>query len=106
MSRIPTALLAIILFSALAAEALELAASHPQPGATAQESGMGNKRIETGTQEFESDTRLQFSAETFDRTRSTTSVLFGPDRRLYAASAFGSNRLMLGFDRPALRCLK
>jgi hypothetical protein len=33
---------------------------------------------------------LVFTAESFDDTRSMTSVLFGPDRRLYAADAFGS----------------
>jgi len=33
--------------------------------------------------------RSHFTAETFDKTRSMTTVLFGPDRRLYAASAFG-----------------
>lgn len=32
---------------------------------------------------------LEFTAQRFDTTRSTTTILFGPDRRLYAASAFG-----------------
>jgi hypothetical protein len=33
---------------------------------------------------------LVFTSETFDDTRSMTTVLFGPDRRLYAADAFGN----------------
>ena len=33
---------------------------------------------------------LVFSPRTFDRTRSMTTVLFGPDDRLYAADAFGN----------------
>lgn len=36
------------------------------------------------------DERLVFEPEQFDGTRSMTTVLFGPDRRLYAADAFGN----------------
>ncbi|CAN5161744.1 hypothetical protein BH23VER1_BH23VER1_32120 [soil metagenome] len=46
-------------------------------------------RFTTGSQEFAPDDRLVFEPETFDRTRSMTTVVFGPDRRLYAADAFG-----------------
>lgn len=45
--------------------------------------------FDTGDAQFDRDGRLRFVPEVFDRTRSMTTVLFGPDRRLYAASAFG-----------------
>lgn len=43
----------------------------------------------TGSDEFHPGRRLHFEQFVFDETRSMTTVLFGPDRRLYAASAFG-----------------
>ena len=47
-------------------------------------------RFTTGAVEFDRGERLVFEPQVFDRTRSTTTVLFGPDKRLYAADAFGS----------------
>jgi len=47
-------------------------------------------RFRTSAERFEREGRLEFAAETFDRRRSTTTVLVGPDRRLYAADAFGT----------------
>jgi hypothetical protein len=47
-------------------------------------------RFTTGSQVPAVSTGLVFTAERFDHTRSMTTVLFGPDRRLYAADAFGS----------------
>lgn len=47
-------------------------------------------RFTTSPEAVKPDARLVFTAERFDATRSMTTVLFGPDRRLYAADAFGS----------------
>jgi hypothetical protein len=47
-------------------------------------------RFTTSREAVKPDARLVFTAERFDGTRSMTAVLFGPDRRLYAADAFGS----------------
>lgn len=47
-------------------------------------------RFTTGNMAFPRSQRLAFVPEIFDPTRSMTTVLFGPDRRLYAADAFGS----------------
>ena len=47
-------------------------------------------RFKTGAYGFEQNQRLTCSPEIFDDTRSMTTVLFGPDRRLYAADALGS----------------
>lgn len=43
----------------------------------------------TGNKSAVDGAGLRFAAQTFDKTRSMTTVLFGPDRKLYAASAFG-----------------
>lgn len=43
----------------------------------------------TGVKSFDPGNRLVFELETFDEARSMTTILFGPDRRLYAADAFG-----------------
>ena len=45
------------------------------------------RRFRTGNSP--SGQSMLFESETFDNTRSMTTILFGPDRRLYAASAFG-----------------
>jgi glucose/arabinose dehydrogenase len=47
-------------------------------------------RFTTSPEVLQPDARLVFAAERFDGARSMTTVLFGPDRRLYAADAFGS----------------
>ena len=44
-------------------------------------------RFQTGSESNQSHST--FAPKAFDQTRSMTTVLFGPDRRLYAASAFG-----------------
>ncbi|MCB1121487.1 MAG: cytochrome c [Verrucomicrobiae bacterium] len=46
-------------------------------------------RFATGDIAFDTSQSLTFVPEVFDQTRSMTTVLFGPDRRLYAADAFG-----------------
>jgi hypothetical protein len=46
-------------------------------------------RFTTGTERINVTHGLVFEQERFDATRSMTTVLFGPDRRLYAADAFG-----------------
>lgn len=46
-------------------------------------------RFTTGTQRVDVLDGLVFEQERFDTTRSMTTVLFGPDRRLYATDAFG-----------------
>jgi hypothetical protein len=48
------------------------------------------RRFTTSREVMKPDERLVFTLERFDGTRSMTTVLFGPDRRLYAADAFGS----------------
>lgn len=47
-------------------------------------------RFTTGEARFDRGKRLVFEPQTFDRSRSMTTVLLGPDRRLYAADAFGT----------------
>ncbi|MDQ8184739.1 Ig-like domain-containing protein [Pelagicoccus sp. SDUM812002] len=49
-----------------------------------------NVSFRTGEGISETQRGLMFSKETFDRNRSMTTVSFGPDRRLYAADAFGN----------------
>ena len=46
-------------------------------------------RFTTGSKPADAGAGLVFSQQRFDTTRSMTTVLFGPDRRLYAADAFG-----------------
>ncbi len=47
-------------------------------------------RFTTGAAQPIKNEGLVFEPERFDTTRSMTTVLFGPDRRLYAADAFGN----------------
>ena len=48
------------------------------------------RRFETGEAATGAGGGTMFTARVFDNTRSMTTVLFGPDRRLYAADAFGT----------------
>jgi hypothetical protein len=77
-------------------ELLEPAAPYEIRGSKALRSRSGKPlqpfrlRFTTSSGAVKPDARLVFTAERFDTTRSMTTVLFGPDRKLYAADAFGT----------------
>ncbi|QDT11470.1 hypothetical protein K239x_34680 [Planctomycetes bacterium K23_9] len=48
-----------------------------------------SRQFTTGLNSATESAQPTFNLQTFDETRSMTTILFGPDRRLYAADAFG-----------------